>query len=160
MCCPLSARAVCCPVANPISRQINCVRESSASHMIDRGEDNQSSCVRPVVIDSRAEVWVELLSEGATSEGVDVSPGLHVVKGDLPPLVIHVHPHCPGPLSEGEGDGGVRTGLVLAPSPQTHSPVPVSRGQGDPALPADGLPGHAHIPVRFPAHLHLPVAPP
>ncbi|XP_034055470.1 mitochondrial import receptor subunit TOM20 homolog [Gymnodraco acuticeps] len=42
---------------------------------------------------TRTEVWVEVLSEGAASEGVDQSWSIYVIKRDQTLLIIHKHPH-------------------------------------------------------------------
>lgn len=60
--------------------------------VIDRTDDQRGG-VFTTIIKRGTEEWVEFLSEGAASKGVDKSCSIYVIKGDQTLLIIHKHPH-------------------------------------------------------------------
>ena len=60
--------------------------------LIDRTDDQRGG-VFTTIIRTGTEEWVEFLSEGAASKGVDKSCSIYIIKGDPTLLIIHKHPH-------------------------------------------------------------------
>lgn len=71
--------------------------------LIDRTDD-QRCRVFTTIIQTGTEVWVEFVSEGAASKGVDQSCSTYIIKGDQTLLIIHKHPHLLRTRMKTEGE--------------------------------------------------------
>lgn len=110
--------------------------------LIDRTDD-QRCRVFTSIISTGTEVWVEFVSEGAASKGVDQSCSTYIIKGDQTLLIIHKHPHLLRTRMKTEGDWRGSTSTVLISISQHYSPETILRSQCDFSLPVDRLCGHS-----------------
>lgn len=115
--------------------------------------DHQRRRVLPVIWHTGVKVRVESLCERTPAVRVDVSLRYSVVEGHRPFLVVQEDADPLRSFLEAEGDGWTGAGAETAAFTPADGPVTAVGTHRDGALPVDGLPGHAKIPVCFIANL-------